>query len=159
MSNMTLKTLTLGSAAALFLAACATTPAADSTWIAFDTLEPGLPTNRALACDPDICLATTASLPSATYDVSAEAVASVLAKLEPGAEFRTEENGDIRARYVDTTTVLRFRDDVDVLIRPVTDNSARVAIYSRSRVGLSDLGKNAARIGALEKALATEFQD
>ena len=78
-------------------------------------------------------------------------------KLEPSADFRTEANGDIRARYVDTTAVLRFRDDVDVLIRPVTDTSAKVAIYSRSRVGLSDLGKNGARIDALEKDLAAEF--
>jgi hypothetical protein len=155
--DMSLKTLALCCASTLFLMACATTPAPAGDWLSFATLEPGLPTNRALACDPDICLAADASRPAASYDASAEAVAAVLATLEPGAEFRTEANGDIRARYVDTTAVLRFRDDVDVLIRPVTDMSAKVAIYSRSRVGLSDLGKNGARIEALEKDLATKF--
>ena len=154
---MSLKTFALCCASPLLLMACATTPAPAGEWLSFETLEPGLPTNRALACDPDICLASDASRPAATYDVSAETVAAVLAKLEPGAEFRTEANGDIRARYVDTTAVLRFRDDVDVLIRPVTDTSAKVAFYSRSRVGLSDLGKNGARIDALEKDLAAEF--
>lgn len=154
---MRLKTLTLCFASPLFLMACATTPTPAGDWLSFATLEPGLPTNRALACDPDICLATDASRPAATYDVSAKAVAAALAKLEPGAESRTEPNGDIRVRYVDTTAMLRFRDDVDVLIRPVTDTSAKVAIYSRSRVGLSDLGKNGARIEALEKSLAAEF--
>lgn len=134
---MSLKTLALCCAAPLIIVACATTPAPQSDWLSFATLEPGLPTNRALACAPDICLAADAS--------------------RPGAEFRIEPNGDIRARYVATTAVLRFRDDVDVLIRPVTDTSAKVAIYSRSRVGLSDLGKNGARVEALEKALAADF--
>ena len=154
---MSLKTLALCCAAPLIIVACATTPTPQSDWLSFATLEPGLPTNRALACAPNICLAADASRPAAKYDAPAEAIAEVLAKLEPGAEFRIEPNGDIRARYVDTTAVLRFRDDVDVLIRPVTDTSAKVAIYSRSRVGLSDLGKNGARIEALEKALAAEF--
>lgn len=154
---MSFKTFALCCASPLLLMACATAPAPAGDWLSFATLEPGLPTNRALACDPDICLAADASRPTATYDASAEAVAAVLAKLEPSAEFRTEANGDIRARYVDTTAMLRFRDDVDVLIRPTSDTSAKVAIYSRSRVGLSDLGKNGARIEALEKDLGAEL--
>jgi len=41
---------------------------------------------------------------------------------------------------------LRFRDDVVVKVTPVLDGSSRVDMRSVSRVGLSDLGYNAARI-------------
>jgi uncharacterized protein (DUF1499 family) len=41
---------------------------------------------------------------------------------------------------------LRFRDDVIVKVSPVVDGSSRVDMRSVSRVGLSDLGYNAARI-------------
>ena len=46
---------------------------------------------------------------------------------------------------VDTTPFFRFKDDVVVRVRPNGPGS-RVDLRSRSRVGLSDLGKNAARI-------------
>lgn len=41
---------------------------------------------------------------------------------------------------------LRFRDDVIIKVSPVVDGSSRVDMRSVSRVGLSDLGYNAARI-------------
>jgi len=46
---------------------------------------------------------------------------------------------------VDTTTFFRFKDDVVIRARP-NGQGSRVDLRSRSRVGLSDLGKNAARI-------------
>jgi len=46
---------------------------------------------------------------------------------------------------VDTTTFFRFKDDIVVRIR-ATPTGSRVDLRSRSRVGRSDLGKNAARI-------------
>jgi uncharacterized protein (DUF1499 family) len=46
---------------------------------------------------------------------------------------------------VDTTTFFRFKDDVVIRVRP-NGQGSRVDLRSRSRVGLSDLGKNAARI-------------
>lgn len=49
---------------------------------------------------------------------------------------------------------LRFRDDVIVKVSPVVDGSSRVDMRSVSRVGLSDLGYNAARI----REFLTELQ-
>ncbi len=49
---------------------------------------------------------------------------------------------------------LRFRDDVIVKVTPVVDGSSRVDMRSVSRVGLSDLGYNAARI----REFLTELQ-
>lgn len=46
---------------------------------------------------------------------------------------------------VDTTALLRFKDDIVVRVRPDGEGS-RVDVRSLSRVGRSDLGKNAARI-------------
>lgn len=50
-----------------------------------------------------------------------------------------------RFEAVATTTFFRFKDDVVVRVRGTPDGS-RVDLRSHSRVGLSDLGKNAARI-------------
>jgi uncharacterized protein (DUF1499 family) len=46
---------------------------------------------------------------------------------------------------IDTTTFFRFKDDIVIRVREEPSGS-RVDLRSRSRVGRSDLGKNAARI-------------
>lgn len=46
---------------------------------------------------------------------------------------------------VDTTPFFRFKDDIVVRVRP-RDAGSRVDLRSHSRIGLTDLGKNAARI-------------
>jgi uncharacterized protein (DUF1499 family) len=50
-----------------------------------------------------------------------------------------------RLEAVDTTFWFRFKDDVVVRVTP-TDAGARVDVRSKSRVGRSDVGTNAARI-------------
>ena len=52
---------------------------------------------------------------------------------------------------VDTTPLFRFKDDIVVRVR-ATAQGSRVDLRSRSRIGLSDLGKNAARIMAYSAA-------
>jgi uncharacterized protein (DUF1499 family) len=54
-----------------------------------------------------------------------------------------ESAGVIEA--VDTTTFFRFKDDIVIRVRPAGAGS-RVDLRSHSREGLTDLGKNAARI-------------
>ncbi len=133
-----------------------TTPAPRSgPWLDFAALQPGKSPNSALACAPDLCPLATFSRAEFNFEASAERVAAALQNLEPAAQFRTEPSGDIGARYVAVTRLLRFRDDVDVLIRPVSGQQTRVAVFSRSRIGLSDLGANSARIDALETRLRT----
>jgi uncharacterized protein (DUF1499 family) len=61
----------------------------------------------------------------------------------------TIANVDTQALQLEATAYagyLRFQDDVIVKISPVVDGSSRVDMRSVSRVGLSDLGYNAARI-------------
>lgn len=63
-------------------------------------------------------------------------------------------SGDLQSgiiEAVDTTRFFRFKDDVVIRIRENADGS-RVDLRSRSRVGRSDLGKNAKRILAFADA-------
>jgi uncharacterized protein (DUF1499 family) len=64
-----------------------------------------------------------------------------------------ERQGTIEA--IDTTPFFRFKDDVVVRVR-ATASGSRVDVRSRSRIGLSDLGKNAARIMAYRQAFSVE---
>jgi len=61
------------------------------------------------------------------------------------------ESGTLEA--TDTTSLFRFVDDVVVRVRPLDDGSI-VDVRSTSRVGQSDLGKNAARIRSFLSLLA-----
>ncbi|MEL1250843.1 DUF1499 domain-containing protein [Aurantiacibacter gilvus] len=80
-----------------------------------------------------------------------KAPAAVLADAQALAEARGWEIAgyDAEAGRLEATATagyLRFYDDVVVEVTPVTDGSTRVDMRSVSRVGVSDLGYNAARI-------------
>jgi uncharacterized protein (DUF1499 family) len=126
---------------------------AAGAWLDFREIAPGSTSNRALACNVELCPGASQMRPALVFDAPPEDVANALLRLRPDAELMRAPSGDIRARYVAVTRVMRFRDDVDVLIHPEGANRTIVAVYSRSRVGLSDLGANGARIVALEREL------
>jgi uncharacterized protein (DUF1499 family) len=67
-------------------------------------------------------------------------------RLEPQSFTRRLANGDIKIRYVAVTPVLKYRDDVDLLVHPIEDGGCVLAAYSRSRLGLYDFGTNRARL-------------
>jgi uncharacterized protein (DUF1499 family) len=62
--------------------------------------------------------------------------------------------GGGRIEATDTTRWLRFKDDVVIRVRPDEGGTSRVDVRSVSRVGLSDLGKNAERIREFSKRFA-----
>jgi uncharacterized protein (DUF1499 family) len=59
-----------------------------------------------------------------------------------------------RIEATDTTRWFGFKDDVVVRVR-MAENGSRLDVRSLSRVGRSDLGKNAARIRAFLRALGS----
>lgn len=60
----------------------------------------------------------------------------------------------LRASFVSRTRFFGFKDDVDVEISPVTDITSSLIIYSRSRVGYSDMGTNRKRVEQWLKLLS-----
>ncbi len=64
----------------------------------------------------------------------------------------SREAGEIEA--VDTTKILRFKDDVTITVKPGTGENCTVYLRSRSRVGKGDLGANARRIVRFQTELA-----
>ena len=63
-----------------------------------------------------------------------------------------------RLHFISTSKLMRYKDDVDILLVPAADapDTVELAIYSRSRVGYSDMGANAKRVKALLGALSQQ---
>lgn len=66
-----------------------------------------------------------------------------------------QDAGSMRLNFIATSALMRFKDDVDIAVLPVTGEPGKstFAAYSRSRTGFSDLGANRKRLGALSAAL------
>lgn len=61
----------------------------------------------------------------------------------------------LRLKFIATTGLMRFKDDIDIEVIPLDDGRATLAVYSRSRVGYSDLGANRKRVTKLIEQLTT----
>lgn len=108
--------------------------------------------------NPNDCLVAPDGLTQAKIDRVAPIFArppgklfdDVLARLENASGFRDIEAdaqaGEIRA--VAVTPILRFKDDFYVKVLPA-ETGATLAVYSRSRVGVGDMGTNRRRVQAL----------
>lgn len=79
----------------------------------------------------------------------ADAFAAALATArEMGWEIVAAEPGEGRIEATDTTMWFGFKDDVTIRIRPDGEGASRIDLRSVSRVGVSDIGANGARIRA-----------
>jgi len=108
------------------------------------------------ALNPVRPLALPAS-PAAAFDAAA-----AVARRTPGFSVDAEERAAGVLQGVATTQLVRFKDDFTVRVRPAPGGGGGggggsvVDMRSRSRVGLSDMGANAARIRAFLAAVAKE---
>lgn len=75
-----------------------------------------------------------------------------------GWEIVAAEPSEGRIEATDTTFWFGFKDDVVIRVR-AGDPGSRVDVRSKSRVGVSDLGTNAARIRSYLEALARRIAD
>jgi len=96
---------------------------------------------------PDIQAVQLAVSPGKAFDAALAAARSMGWRIVA----RDRDAGRIEA--VATTLWWGFKDDVAVRIRDAEGGGSRVDVRSASRVGISDLGKNAERIRAFEKRL------
>jgi uncharacterized protein (DUF1499 family) len=88
---------------------------------------------------PEVAPVLSTLAPPAAFDRSVE----IAEELGWAIVAQDRTTGIIEA--IDTTTFFRFKDDVVIRVRPQGTGS-RIDLRSHSRVGRSDLGKNAARI-------------
>ncbi|MDX2235743.1 MAG: DUF1499 domain-containing protein [Hyphomonadaceae bacterium] len=116
--------------------------------IDFSTLERPASPNTYLVCTPELCRAARADEPAPVFAVPLETVRLALKDIAPTIAFTPCAQG-LCGSFVAQTRLLRFKDDVDVLLAPTASGGTQVAIYSRSRVGYSDLGANRKRVQAL----------
>jgi uncharacterized protein (DUF1499 family) len=98
------------------------------------------------AAYPDIKTLVPAITPAAAFD-RALATARRL-----GWEIAEADPAGGRIEATDTTRWFGFKDDVVIRVTPGTDGGSRVDLRSASRVGKSDIGKNASRIRAFIEA-------
>lgn len=83
------------------------------------------------------------------FAVSAEMLWEAWRKIiatQPRVRILEEAPETFRMELCQRTPLMRFRDDISVQIVPMSEKSASIALYSRSRLGYSDLGTNAKRI-------------
>jgi len=102
------------------------------------------PENHCLAAEPDFeppVLAMTGRGPLSK-------LSEIIAAERRWGQVETDPEA-LRIKFVATTGLMRFKDDVDVEVIPVAEGKSTFAIYSRSRVGYSDLGANRKRVNDL----------
>lgn len=97
------------------------------------------------AAYPDIKPVFSTLKPDAAFDRALEVATDL------GWNVVASDRNAGRIEAVDTTPFFRFRDDIVVRVRPDAKGS-RIDIRSHSRLGLTDLGKNAARIRTFIRA-------
>jgi uncharacterized protein (DUF1499 family) len=120
--------------------------------IDFATIERPASPNTYLVCNGELCPTARSDEAAPVFRASVASVRAALQDIAPEMRFEDTPRG-VQGHYVAITRLMRFKDDVDVLVAPTADGGAQVAIYSRSRVGYSDLGANAKRVRALVAAL------
>ena len=108
------------------------------------------PDNHCLAAEPDFTPPELSMTGRGLFSKLNEIVASErsFGKIEADPE-------SLRLKFVATTGLLRFKDDVDIEVIPIDEARSTFAIYSRSRVGYSDLGTNRKRVEKLIERVTT----
>lgn len=117
--------------------------------IDFATLTRPKSPNTYLVAPEGLCRATTPDQIAPVFAVSPDSLRDAFLRLMRGLPRVSDgpANMDPLAYdFIETTPLMRFKDDISVRFLPAAGGGATLALYSRSRVGYSDLGANKARV-------------
>ncbi|MEM7460693.1 MAG: DUF1499 domain-containing protein [Pseudomonadota bacterium] len=129
-----------------------------TNYISFKSLQRPPKPNTCLAAPKDHCLAAEPDFAPPDFSMTGRGLFSKLSEIIAAERSFGKVESDaeaLRLKFVATTGFMRFKDDVDVEIIPLDDSTSTLAIYSRSRIGYSDLGANQKRVKKLIGALTT----
>lgn len=126
----------------------------------FATFERSSKPNDYLVAPQGLCQQAVPDADAPVFRQSADAVflnLRGLVKADPQYKNVLINDAQLELSAIAVTKVFRFKDDVNVAVLPEGEGST-LAIYSRSRVGHADFGKNRQRIEALIAALQKEIR-
>lgn len=126
-----------------------------SDFIDFSTLKRPSSPNTYLIAPDGLCQNATPDGQAPVYEMTPSDLARAVrgAAEQQGAKQLEVSSNGLKLSYIDVTPLMRFKDDISVEILAAGAGQSTLAVYSRSRVGYSDLGKNAKRVRALLSAL------
>jgi uncharacterized protein (DUF1499 family) len=122
----------------------------------FPTLVRRTTPNDALVCPADFCRAAKADLEAPIFAMPADELGrrlDAVVRAEPRISNLHVGPGGHRRRLVQKSALLRFPDVIDGDIIAVDPTHSTLALYSRSVIGISDLGVNRARLARWLDAL------
>lgn len=129
-------------------------------FVDFKTLKRPSSPNTYLVAPEGLCEASKPDQRSKSMPVAPDHLFKmVLALVEQRKDWNLEESDEEKRTiaFVAVSPIMRYKDDVDVLIMADASaegkNSSKLAIYSRSRVGYSDMGANKKRVSQLLEGL------
>lgn len=114
----------------------------------FATLQRRTSPNDALACPDGVCTAKAEIVPR-VFAVDAAALRAAFARAlanEPHLTRVAADEAKLTERYVQRTPLMRYPDTIVVRFLPLGQGRSTLALYSRSKLGHSDLGANKARL-------------
>lgn len=133
-------------------------------FISFETLKRPNKPNTYLVAPMGLCKACDVDAESPVLDLSPAELFDTLEKTIKATRNWKWRYGDRQTgqiRFIAQTPFLKFKDDVDIHIRPspadeTKSGSATLAIYSRSRIGYSDMGANKKRVESILAGLTAK---
>ena len=157
-----LAAIVLGAAVRVFMSRPAQDRLTPHEQVDITALRPPLPQPSFLACPPGYCAAHPA-LTTPIFAVSWQGLRDAWTKMiaaEPRVVRVAEGSQERRLVYIQHSAVFRFPDIVAVEFVALGPDRSGIALYSRSRYGRSDFGKNRERVerwlGLLEKIAPAE---
>lgn len=128
-------------------------------FISFKALKRPPKPNTCLVAPDNYCLAADPDFAAPVLEMTGRGLFSKLNEIIAANRSFGKIDSDpekLRLRFVATTGFMRFKDDVDMEVIPLENGKATVAIYSRSRLGYSDLGANQKRVKKIIAELAAK---